>query len=405
MTTVGAGDARRACSLGESRRELADSRLSRDADPERELAGPSGRASGSSSPATTSGRPSSTTSPTASRCRGAAASRSASGCAGRCRLDELGRVGRGGRVALRDDVRRRRRRRRSLPRSAGRVGRSCPGRRTGSTRPRHRGALAAGGPTVAVLACGADRVYPAAHRELIDHIAARRRRGLRGAAGLRRRPGSASCRATGSSPRCGRGTVVVEAALRSGALNTANWADRLSRALMGVPGPVTSAPSQGVHQLIRTGAATPGHRGAEVLELVGAAGEHLVDVPRGPDRPRDGCLAARARRCSTRSRSPAGAGTSRSARAGVGVQEAARALLALADAGWSSRRRGWRLVARSTVVRRLAAPSRRGSGGAPRSTYDRRMVSSGGDPTEGAARVDGPGAGGLRAAPRRPSGT
>ena len=46
-----------------------------------------------------------------------------------------------------------------------------------------------------------------------------------------------------------RGTVVVEAALRSGALNTANWAERLSRPVMGVPGPVTSAPSQGVHQL------------------------------------------------------------------------------------------------------------------------------------------------------------
>ena len=36
----------------------------------------------------------------------------------------------------------------------------------------HRGALAGGGPTVAVLACGADRVYPASHRQLIEHIAA-----------------------------------------------------------------------------------------------------------------------------------------------------------------------------------------------------------------------------------------
>ena len=61
---------------------------------------------------------------------------------------------------------------------------------------------------------------------------------------------------------------MVEAALRSGALNTANWAGRLNRPLMGVPGPVTSAPSAGVHQLIRTGAATLVTSGAEVLEVV-----------------------------------------------------------------------------------------------------------------------------------------
>ena len=84
------------------------------------------------------------------------------------------------------------------------------------------------------------------------------------------------------------GTAVVEAALRSGALNTANWAGRLNRTLMGVPGPVTSAASAGVHQLIRTGAATLVTSGEEALELLGAAGEHVLDVPRGKDRPRDG---------------------------------------------------------------------------------------------------------------------
>ena len=76
-----------------------------------------------------------------------------------------------------------------------------------------------------------------------------------------------------------RGTVVVEAAVRSGALNTANWAERLNRPLMGVPGPVTSAPSQGVHQLIRTGAATLVTSGAEVLEVVSPAGDHLRRAP------------------------------------------------------------------------------------------------------------------------------
>ncbi|GAB3767556.1 DNA processing protein [Nocardioides ginsengisegetis] len=150
----------------------------------------------------------------------------------------------------------------------------------------HRGAVAAGGRSVAVLACGVDRPYPPAHRDLIEHLA--------------RTGAVVSELAPGCSPTRLRflarnrmiaaltgGTVVVEAALRSGALNTANWASRLNRHLLGVPGPVTSAPSQGVHQLIRTGAATLVTSGEEVLEVLGRAGQHLLEVPRGPERPRD----------------------------------------------------------------------------------------------------------------------
>ena len=48
-----------------------------------------------------------------------------------------------------------------------------------------------------------------------------------------------------------RGTVVVEAALRSGALNTARHARDQNRPLMAVPGPVTSALSAGCHEIIR----------------------------------------------------------------------------------------------------------------------------------------------------------
>lgn len=150
----------------------------------------------------------------------------------------------------------------------------------------HRGALAVDGPTVAVLACGVDRAYPAAHRNLLDHLA------VAGAVVSELAPGCAPTRLrflarnrliaglTGA-------TVVVEAAVRSGALNTANWASRLNRPLMGVPGPVTSAPSQGVHQLIRAGAATLVTAPDEVLELVGSAGEHLLERPRGKDHERD----------------------------------------------------------------------------------------------------------------------
>ncbi len=69
-----------------------------------------------------------------------------------------------------------------------------------------------------------------------------------------------------------RGTVLVEAALRSGALNTAGWAESLHRHVMCVPGPVTSYTSQGVNNFLREGRGTVVTHGAEVLELVGAAG-------------------------------------------------------------------------------------------------------------------------------------
>jgi DNA processing protein len=150
----------------------------------------------------------------------------------------------------------------------------------------HRGALAVGGRTVAVLACGADRIYPQAHESLVRHI-----RG-HGLVVSETAPGGAPTRIRFLSRNrliatLTAGTVVVEAAVRSGALNTANWAERSGRVLMGVPGPVTSAPSQGVHHLIRQGAATLVTTGEEVLELVGASGQYLLEEPRGPARPRD----------------------------------------------------------------------------------------------------------------------
>ena len=150
----------------------------------------------------------------------------------------------------------------------------------------HRGALGGRGPTVAVLACGVDRAYPTAHRALLDHVAQ---------VGL-----VVSELAPGCSPTrvrfLGRnrliaaltaGTVVVEAAVRSGALNTASWATRLNRLVMGGPGPVSSAPSEGVHELLRAGTASLVTRGEHVLELVAPVGEHLFPVQRGPVRPRD----------------------------------------------------------------------------------------------------------------------
>lgn len=150
----------------------------------------------------------------------------------------------------------------------------------------HRGALGVDGSDIAVLACGADRAYPTAHRDLLDHL------GRTSAVIAEVPPGCAPTRGRFLSRNrliaaLTRGTVVVEAAARSGALNTASWATRLNRHLMGVPGPVTSAQSQGVHELIRSGAASLVTRGDEVLEVVGEAGTHLTSRPRAPARRRD----------------------------------------------------------------------------------------------------------------------
>ena len=140
------------------------------------------------------------------------------------------------------------------------------------------------------------------------------------------------------------GTVIVEAAVRSGALNTAHWTERLSRPLMGVPGPVTSAQSQGVHQLLRTGAGLV-TRGAEVAELVGVSGEHLVTEERGAVRVRD---ALRPREAQVLDAVPVHrpAGADSIARtAGIGLVEVQRLLVRLQERGLVERiGSGWCLA-------------------------------------------------------------
>ncbi len=209
----------------------------------------------------------------------------------------------------------------------------------------HRGALAVEGPSIAVLACGVDRPYPAEHRALIDHMA------TVGAVVSELPPGCAPLRIRFLARNriiagltCG--TVVVEAAARSGALNTAAWATSLSRPLMGVPGPVTSAPSQGVHHWIRSGAAALVTRPAEVLEMVGGAGDHLTDDPRGAERPRDR-LTRRHRQVleAVPVRRPAGL-ESIAAAAGIALLDTQSALIYLTDRGYVvGDGSGWRLGA------------------------------------------------------------
>ena len=114
----------------------------------------------------------------------------------------------------------------------------------------HHGALTAGGVTIAVLACGPDVPYPRAHAGLLADIA------VRGAVVSEYPPGRQPSRRRFLARNriiaaLARGTVIIEAAERSGTLATARHASDLARPLMAVPGPVTSAMSAGCNALIR----------------------------------------------------------------------------------------------------------------------------------------------------------
>lgn len=152
----------------------------------------------------------------------------------------------------------------------------------------HQGALAVDGPVVAVLPCGPDRIYPMGHERLIHAVAesgvvitelatgttARRHRFL-----ARNRLIAA----------LGHASVVVEAGLRSGSLNTAGWADALHRPVGAVPGPVTQMSSAGCHEWIRRGQATLVTDADEVLGLASPVGEAPAEVVEllGPGRAPD----------------------------------------------------------------------------------------------------------------------
>jgi DNA processing protein len=118
----------------------------------------------------------------------------------------------------------------------------------------HRGALRAGGRTIAVLGSGVDVIYPPENRRLAGEIEAS------GALVSQFEPGTPPL--AGYFPARNRviaglslGVVVVEAAERSGSLITAGLAGEVGREVMAVPGPLTSPLSAGAHRLIQDGAA------------------------------------------------------------------------------------------------------------------------------------------------------
>jgi len=117
----------------------------------------------------------------------------------------------------------------------------------------HRGALEAGGATVAMLPCGHDCITPRGHEELAARIAA-------SGAVVTEYPDGTSARKWMFLARnrliaaCADAVVVVEARERSGALATAAHARGLARPLLAVPGDVDRPSSRGCHALIRAGA-------------------------------------------------------------------------------------------------------------------------------------------------------
>jgi DNA processing protein len=204
----------------------------------------------------------------------------------------------------------------------------------------HLGALAAEGRTIAVLACGVDRPYPAGNAAMFEQIA---EQGV-----------LMSEWPPGSEPQKHRllirnrviaaataGTVLVEAAARSGATQTMNRVLALNRPAMVVPGPVTSAMSVGCHEMLRNRPdATLVTEVAHVLEAVGRIGEYWADPVRGPSHRRDELDEESALVLEAIPPRGAVAPEELAARAGLAVRTVLRRLSLLELAGLVERREG-----------------------------------------------------------------
>lgn len=210
----------------------------------------------------------------------------------------------------------------------------------------HRGALAVGGPTVALLAGGVDRPSPAGNLAVLERVV-----DDGGALVAESPPGTTPNRARFLQRNrviaaLTRATVVVEAAWRSGALSTAARAGELLRPVGAVPGPVTSMASVGCHRLLRDGAAVCVTDASEVVELLDPAGSSRPGGSTAPPPPppvadRADSAAARALDALDRRRPRTAAEVAR--RAGLAEHETVAALGLLELAGAAGRVDGrWR---------------------------------------------------------------
>jgi len=139
----------------------------------------------------------------------------------------------------------------------------------------HRGALAAGGRTLAVMGCGLCEHFPPENKELFESIVAGGRGALISELPMR------TAVLAGNFPTRNRiisgmslGVLVVEAARKSGSLSTANSAAKQNREVFAVPGRVDSPFSQGANQLIRDGAILV-QTLEDILEHLGQVGAKL----------------------------------------------------------------------------------------------------------------------------------
>ena len=159
----------------------------------------------------------------------------------------------------------------------------------------HRGALEAG-VTVAVLGCGIDRDYPAAHAELARRISEQGLIISEYEPGVEPAPWRFPARNRIIAGLC-EATIVVEARERSGALITADFALEEGREVLAVPGEITSNLSAGTNALLRLGA-VPVTCAADVLELFDLAPATAKSAALGQEaqrlleRLRDGALTA-----------------------------------------------------------------------------------------------------------------
>lgn len=147
----------------------------------------------------------------------------------------------------------------------------------------HRAALSVGGTTIAVLACGVDRPYPAQHDRLLGEIAAT------GLVVSEYPPGTLVRRhhflaRNRLIAALGDAVLVTEAGARSGARNTVKWARRLGRPALALPGPVTSAMSVGCHRMIREGEA---QLVTDARDVLAEAGPLRLAMAAGPGDARD----------------------------------------------------------------------------------------------------------------------
>lgn len=132
----------------------------------------------------------------------------------------------------------------------------------------HKGALVAEGVTIAVTASGLDIPYPASNQRLFDEIIENGAIITEYMPGVIARPHRFLVR-NRLIAALSKGTLVVEAAFRSGSLRTARDAAELARPVMAIPGPITAPTSEGCHRLI-------GERSAELVTSVADAYEFMT---------------------------------------------------------------------------------------------------------------------------------